>query len=138
VPTPAGTPSHVRDSTDGATRAAETDTTHADLTDWARIYLLLTALERAIEERSSTPESALEELHREYAAVLGSAVSVPAGPLLRRELRYARRLLDALYQGRRIDSRMLTRDARPCATLGCGNDALGSYCLTCEARRARF
>jgi hypothetical protein len=57
--------------------------------------------------------------------------------LLRRELRYGRRLLDALYQGRRIDPRMLARTARPCATLGCGNDAFGSYCLTCEVRRSR-
>lgn len=119
----------MQNPTDEATRAAAAD--------WARIYLLLTALERAIEEGNSAAESALEELHREYASVLGPAVTVPADQLLRRELRYGRRLLDALYQGRRTDFRMLASNARPCATLGCGNDALGSYCLTCEARRAR-
>lgn len=122
------TPTLVHHSTEGAAHAAERD--------WARIYLLLTALERAFEEASSPPEATLEELHREYAFVLGSGLSLPADLLLRNELRYGRRLFDALYQGRRIDARILARDARPCATLGCGNDALGSYCLTCEAHRA--
>lgn len=117
----------MRESSDGAS--------HATPIDWARLYLLLTALERAVEEDSPSPESTLEQLHREYEPVLGSAVTGPAD-LLRRELRFGRRLLDGLYQGNRINPRVLARDARPCATLGCGNDALGSYCLTCEARRA--
>jgi hypothetical protein len=58
--------------------------------------------------------------------------------LLRRELRYGRRLLDALYAGRAADARVLRRGERLCATLGCGNDALIRYCISCGARRARL
>jgi hypothetical protein len=117
-------------------RDLSADATIAGKADWARIYLLLTALERAIEDEAAAPASALEELHAEYAPVLGTVLPTAADQLLRSELRYSRRLVDALYVGKQIDARMLARGTRPCATLGCGNDAVGSYCLTCAARRA--
>lgn len=109
--------------------------------DWARLYLLLTAVEEAVEDAGSVPTTALPELHREYASVLDPGRSGPAVPedqLLRQELRYGRRLLDALYAGRPLDRHVLGRSQRPCATLGCGNDALVRYCLSCGARRAKL
>lgn len=118
-----------------------TDPRSVDEAAWARLYLLLTAIEGAVEDAERGPESALQQLHEEYAILVGCAESAPglaAAELLRRELRYARRLLDALYVGRQLDDRLLTRTERPCATLGCGNDALVRYCLSCEAHRARI
>lgn len=110
--------------------------------DWARLYLLLTALEAAVEDDVEwVPKTALADLHLEHAPALGADRSdrdAAEGQLLRRELRYGRRLLDALYAGRPLDSRLLRRGERLCATLGCGNDALVRYCLSCEARRARL
>jgi hypothetical protein len=104
--------------------------------DWLRLYLLLTALEAAVEDADSDPAAALQGLHAEQARVLPSPASGSADELLRRELRYARRLADALFGGTELDDRVLTRPVRSCATLGCGNDALGRYCLSCDARRA--
>jgi len=109
--------------------------------DWARLYLLLTALEGAVEDGGWMPRTALADLYIEHAAVLGwdgSAPDLPEGQLLRRELRYGRRLLDALCAGRPLDAHKLRRGERLCATLGCGNDALVRYCLSCGARRARL
>ena len=109
--------------------------------DWARLYLLLTALEDAVEDSGWTPRTALADLYLEHATVLGRDGSMPFSPddqLLRRELRYGRRLLDALYAGRTADARVLRRGERLCATLGCGNDALIRYCISCGARRARL
>ena len=109
--------------------------------DWARLYLLLTALETAVEDLEWVPKIALNDLHLEHAPALGSdrlACDVTEDQLLRRELRYGRRLLDALYVGRPLDAHVLARGERLCATLGCGNDALVRYCLSCEARRARL
>jgi hypothetical protein len=108
--------------------------------DWARLYLLLTALEGALEDAGWMPRTALTDLYLEHASALGWGGSVPDLPeeeLVRRELRYARRLLDALYAGRQLDAHVLRRGERLCATLGCGNDALVRYCLSCGARRAR-
>lgn len=104
--------------------------------DWVRVYLLLTALEEAIDEAAANPAATLQRLHLEHAQLLGPAAAGPDDQLLRRELRYARRLLDALYGGGRLDDRVLGRAARPCASLGCGNDAIGRYCLSCDAQRA--
>lgn len=101
-------------------------------TDWLRLYLLFTALEAAVEDAEPAPATALRELHSEQELLDSGADEA----LLRRELRYARRLLDALYAGRSVDERVLRRSERPCATLGCGNDAFGRYCLSCEAHRA--
>jgi hypothetical protein len=109
--------------------------------DWARLYLLLTALEGAVEDAAWMPRTALADLCLEHAAVLGwdgSAPDLTEGQLLRRELRYGRRLLDGLYAGRPLDAHLLRRGERLCATLGCGNDALIRYCLSCGARRARL
>ena len=109
--------------------------------DWARLYLLLTALERAVEDGGWMPRTALADLYLEHATGLGwdgSAPSLPEDQLVRRELRYGRRLLDALYSGRPLDAHLLRRGERLCATLGCGNDALVRYCLSCGARRARL
>lgn len=111
-----------------------------DQADWARLYLLLTALERAVEDAGSTAKAALADLHREYARTLDADERHPAvaeDQLLRRELSYARRLLDALYAGRPLDRHVLQRGERLCTTPGCGNDALVLYCLNCGARRAR-
>lgn len=109
--------------------------------DWARLYLLLTALEEAVEDAGWMPRTALGDLYREHAIALGwdgSAPDLPEDQLVRRELRYGRRLLDALYAGRPLGAHLLRRDERLCATLGCGNDALVRYCLSCGARRARL
>lgn len=109
--------------------------------DWARLYLLLTALEEAVEDAGWMPTTALADLYREHASALGwdgSAPDLPEDQLVRRELRYGRRLLDALYAGRELDAHLLRRGQRLCATLGCGNDALVRYCLSCGARRARL
>lgn len=109
--------------------------------DWVRLYLLLTALETSVEDVEWVPKTALTDLHLEHAPALGSdglARDVTEDQLLRRELRYGRRLLDALYTGRPLDAHVLGRGGRMCATLGCGNDALVRYCLSCEARRARL
>lgn len=104
--------------------------------EWARLYLLVTALEEMIEDGAAEPAASLRRFHEEYSALLVAAEPRSDEELLRRELRYGRRLLDALSKGDRLDERMLTRPGRPCASLGCGNDALGRYCLSCEARRA--
>lgn len=109
--------------------------------DWARLYLLLTAVEAALEDAGWAPNTTLRNMHLEHATVLrsdGSVGQIAEDQMLRQELRYGRRLLDALYAGRPLDARMLARDGRLCATLGCGNDALASYCLSCGARRARL
>lgn len=114
--------------------------------DWARLELLLTTLEAALEDAGWSPKTTLTDLHVEHAMVLGpdglgsagSADEVTEEQLVRRELRYGRRLLDALYAGRPLDAHLLARDERLCATLGCGNDALARYCLSCGARRARL
>jgi hypothetical protein len=109
--------------------------------DWARLYLLLTALEGAVEDSGWMPRTALADLCLQHATALGWDGSVPDLPedqLLRRELRYGRRLLDALYAGRPVDGRVLRRGEPLCATLGCGNDALIRYCISCGARRARL
>lgn len=111
-----------------------------DQADWARLYLLLTAVEGAVDDIGWKPQTALAELHREYATVLSSDASglaLSEDQLVRQELSYGRRLLDALYAGRPLDDRVLTRGERLCATLGCGNDALVRYCLSCAVRRAR-
>jgi hypothetical protein len=110
-----------------------------DEQDWARLYLLLTAVERAVDDDDGPPDAALQQLHLEHATLLGpTEPALPAHLLLRRELRYGRRLLDALYVGRPLEDRMLLRTQRPCTTLGCGNDALVRYCLSCEARRSQL
>ncbi len=117
-----------------------TDPRSVDGTDWVRLYLLLTAIEGAVEDAECPPDAALRKLHDEHAGVLGSAgsdIDLPTDALLSRELRFGRRLLDALSVGRALDDRVLGRTGRPCATLGCGNDALVQYCLSCDARRAR-
>lgn len=103
--------------------------------------MLLTALEEAVEDAGWMPTTALADLYREHASALGwdgSAPDLPEDQLVRRELRYGRRLLDALYAGRELDAHLLRRGQRLCATLGCGNDALVRYCLSCGARRARL
>jgi hypothetical protein len=109
--------------------------------DWARLYLLLTALERAVDDNGWIPSTALADLYLEHAGALewdGSVPDLPDDQLVRRELRYGRRLLDALYGGRPLDAHLLRRGERLCATLGCGNDALVRYCLSCGTRRARL
>jgi hypothetical protein len=109
--------------------------------DWARLCLLLTALEAAVEDVEFVPNTALTDLYLEHAPALGAvglAGQVAEGQLLRRELSYGRRLLDALYAGRPLDAHVLARGERLCATLGCGNDALIRYCLSCDTRRARL
>jgi hypothetical protein len=105
--------------------------------DWVRVYLLLTALESAVEDAVVDPGAELHTLHSEHARMVGSARVGSADELLRRELRYARRLLDALCGGSAVDDRVLSRPERSCASLGCGNDAIGRYCLSCDAHRAR-
>jgi hypothetical protein len=104
--------------------------------DWLRLYLLLTALEAAVEDADPDPAAALQGLHAEQPRLLSPSASGSADELLRGELRYARRLADALFGGAELDDRVLARPERPCATLGCGNDALGRYCLSCDAHRA--
>ena len=104
--------------------------------DWIRLYLLLTALEGAVEDADPNPAETLQGLHAEHARMLGSIAAGSADELLCRELRYGRRLLDALCGGGHLDDRVLGRAERSCATLGCGNDALGRYCLRCDAHRA--
>lgn len=104
--------------------------------EWLRLYLLLTALEGAVEDAESDPAAALQGLHAEHTRLLGQKGTADAEELLRRELRYGRRMLDALAAGGPLDERVLLRAERPCVTLGCGNDALGRYCLSCEAHRA--
>jgi hypothetical protein len=84
--------------------------------DWARLYLLLTALEEPVEDAGRTPEIALRELRQEHPAVLevdGAPAAIPADQLLRQELHNGRRLLDALYAGRPLDGRALHRATRP-------------------------
>jgi hypothetical protein len=106
--------------------------------DWVRLYLLLTALEGAVEDGDPSPAAALQGLHAEHADLLGPlrvTEAVGAAELLRRELRYGRRLLDGLFAGGQLEDRMLSRTERPCATLGCCNEAIGRYCLSCDARR---
>lgn len=104
-------------------------------TDWIRLYLLLTALEGAIEDGDPSPAAALQVLHADHASLLGPPGSADSDELLRRELRYGRRLLDALFAGGQLDDRVLGRIERPCVTLGCSNQALGRYCFSCDARR---
>jgi hypothetical protein len=113
-----------------------TEPRSAGQADWTRLYLLLTALEGAIEDGDPSPAAALQALHADHASLLGPPGAADADELLRRELRYGRRLLDALCAGGKLDDRVLGRIERPCATLGCGNQALGRYCLSCDARRS--
>lgn len=112
-----------------------TDPRSAGQAALVRLYLLLTALEGAVEDADPSPAAALQGLHAEHASLLGPPGATDPDELLRRELRYGRRILDVLVAGGPLDDRVLSRVERPCATLGCGNEALGRYCLSCDARR---
>lgn len=106
-------------------------------TDLARVYLLVTAVEAHVEDGEASIVDALRKLHAEHAETTGDLLpALPDGALLRRELGYARRLLDTLYTSRPGSHGTLDRPERLCATPGCGNDALVRYCLSCESRRA--
>jgi hypothetical protein len=105
--------------------------------DLARVYLLVTAIEAHVEDGEGSIAEALRWLYAEHADTTGDVLpAVPDAELVRRELRFARRLLDALYANRPDAYTTLHRPERLCATPGCGNDAVVWYCLSCEARRA--
>ena len=83
--------------------------------DLVRLHTLLTALEGPVEDAPRTPEIALRELRREYAAVLevgGITAAVPADQLLCHKVHNSPWLLDARCAGRPLDGRALRRATR--------------------------
>ena len=83
--------------------------------DLVRPYTLLTALEGPVEDAARTPEIALRELRREYAAALevgGTPAAIPADQLLRHKVHNSPWLLDARCAGRPLDGRALRRATR--------------------------
>lgn len=108
-----------------------------DATDLVRAYLLVTAVEANVEDGEESLADALRALHAEHADAIGDVLpALPDATLVRRELCFVRRLLNALGSGRPVSWAELERTQRLCVTPGCGNDALVRYCLSCEARRA--
>lgn len=108
-----------------------------DAMDLVRAYLLVTAVEANIEDGEESLADTLRALHAEYADAMGDVLPpLPDAALVRRELCFARRLLDAVGSGRPVVRAALERSQRLCLTPGCGNNAVVRYCLGCEARRA--